>query len=158
MKKQILTLALMALTGLAACSLRADTTNTTAAVTNAVAAVTNAVAAATTAPLTNGPSVEQRLESMEAYFQNADPTATYKDTNGNYTVNFGLGGNIINTNLMNSTGSYVSYPGAGHNAWLLTSTALVLFMTLPGLALFYGGMVRKKNILSVMAPVIPPLP
>ena len=43
------------------------------------------------------------------------------------------------------------YPGAGHNAWLLTSTALVLFMTLPGLALFYGGMVRKKNVLSVLA-------
>ena len=43
------------------------------------------------------------------------------------------------------------YPGAGHNAWLLTSTALVLFMTLPGLALFYGGLVRKKNVLSVLA-------
>jgi Amt family ammonium transporter len=33
---------------------------------------------------------------------------------------------------------------------MLTSTALVLFMTIPGLALFYGGMVRSKNILSVM--------
>jgi len=33
----------------------------------------------------------------------------------------------------------------------MTSTALVLFMTLPGLALFYGGLVRKKNVLSVMA-------
>src|SRR6478736_5729941 len=39
---------------------------------------------------------------------------------------------------------------AGHNAWMLTSTALVLFMTAPGLALFYGGLVRKKNVLSVM--------
>lgn len=39
---------------------------------------------------------------------------------------------------------------AGHNAWMLTSCALVLFMTAPGLALFYGGLVRKKNILSVM--------
>ena len=36
-------------------------------------------------------------------------------------------------------------------AWILTSTALVLLMTLPGLALFYGGMVRKKNIISVVA-------
>ena len=36
-------------------------------------------------------------------------------------------------------------------AWILTSTALVLLMTLPGLALFYGGMVRKKNIISVIA-------
>ncbi len=39
---------------------------------------------------------------------------------------------------------------AGHNAWMLTCTALVLFMTAPGLAMFYGGLVRKKNVLSVM--------
>lgn len=38
----------------------------------------------------------------------------------------------------------------GNTAWMLTSTALVLFMTLPGLALFYAGMVRKKNILATM--------
>lgn len=38
----------------------------------------------------------------------------------------------------------------GNSAWVLTSTALVLFMTLPGLALFYGGLVRSKNVLSVM--------
>ena len=38
----------------------------------------------------------------------------------------------------------------GDTAWMLASTALVLFMTLPGLALFYGGMVRKKNVLSVV--------
>jgi len=42
-------------------------------------------------------------------------------------------------------------PGPGHNAWMMTSSALVLFMTLPGLALFYGGLVRRKNVLSVMA-------
>ena len=39
----------------------------------------------------------------------------------------------------------------GDTAWMLTSTAFVLLMTLPGLALFYGGMVRKKNLLSTMA-------
>lgn len=39
---------------------------------------------------------------------------------------------------------------SGDTAWMLISTALVLFMTIPGLALFYGGMVRAKNILSVM--------
>ncbi len=39
---------------------------------------------------------------------------------------------------------------AGDTAWLLTSTALVLFMTIPGLALFYGGLVRTKNVLSVL--------
>lgn len=39
---------------------------------------------------------------------------------------------------------------SGNTAWMLTSTALVLFMTIPGLALFYAGMVRAKNVLSVM--------
>jgi ammonium transporter, Amt family len=39
---------------------------------------------------------------------------------------------------------------AGDTAWMLTSTALVLFMTVPGLALFYGGMVRKKNVLATL--------
>ncbi|MFN3594955.1 MAG: ammonium transporter [Thiobacillaceae bacterium] len=39
---------------------------------------------------------------------------------------------------------------AGNTAWMLTATALVLFMTIPGLALFYGGMVRKKNVLGTM--------
>lgn len=39
---------------------------------------------------------------------------------------------------------------SGDTAWVLTSTALVLFMTLPGLALFYGGLVRSKNVLSVL--------
>ena len=38
----------------------------------------------------------------------------------------------------------------GDTAWMLTSTALVLMMTIPGLALFYGGMVRKKNVLAVL--------
>ena len=39
---------------------------------------------------------------------------------------------------------------SGDTAWMLTATALVLFMTIPGLSLFYGGMVRSKNILSVL--------
>ena len=42
----------------------------------------------------------------------------------------------------------------GNTAWILTSTALVLFMTLPGLALFYGGLVKSKNILSVLMQCI----
>jgi Amt family ammonium transporter len=145
MKKLILSLALIVSATLGTFTARADGTNAPAP---AAAPATNAPVAAWT---TNAPTIEQRLESVEAYFQNGDPTATYKDTNGNWTVNFALAGNIINTNLANSTGANVSYPGAGHNAWLLTSTALVLFMTLPGLALFYGGMVRRKNVLSVMA-------
>ena len=43
-----------------------------------------------------------------------------------------------------------SAQSAGDNAWMLTSAALVLLMTGPGLALFYGGLVRKKNILATM--------
>ncbi len=43
---------------------------------------------------------------------------------------------------------------AGHNAWMLTCCALVLFMTAPGLAMFYGGLVRKKNVLGVMMQCI----
>jgi Amt family ammonium transporter len=45
----------------------------------------------------------------------------------------------------------VDVAGPGHNAWMMTCAALVLFMTLPGLALFYGGLVRRKNVLSVCA-------
>ena len=53
---------------------------------------------------------------------------------------------------VNNTGQKnLKTAGPGHNAWMMTSTALVLFMTLPGLALFYGGLVRGKNVLSVLA-------
>jgi len=46
----------------------------------------------------------------------------------------------------------------GDTAWILTSSALVLMMTIPGLALFYGGLVRSKNILSTLMPAcsVPP--
>ena len=43
-----------------------------------------------------------------------------------------------------------AFADTGDTAWMLTSTALVLFMTLPGLALFYGGLVQAKNVLSVL--------
>jgi Amt family ammonium transporter len=72
-------------------------------------------------------SVTERLEDLEAYVNNGVRNAT--------------------TNAP----SKVAGPGPGHNAWMMTSTALVLFMTLPGLALFYGGLVRRKNVLSVLA-------
>lgn len=45
--------------------------------------------------------------------------------------------------------SMPAYADTGDTAWILTATALVLFMTLPGLALFYGGLVQAKNLLSV---------
>src|SRR5688572_18251713 len=51
----------------------------------------------------------------------------------------------------NAATALATSSGPGHNAWQMTSTALVLFMTLPGLALFYGGLVRRKNVLSVLA-------
>ncbi len=71
------------------------------------------------------PSLEQRIADLEAYINNTERTP--------------------------DVASKIPGPGPGHNAWQMISTALVIFMTLPGLALFYGGLVRKKNILSVMA-------
>jgi Amt family ammonium transporter len=90
----------------------------------APAAAAEAPAAATEAAPA-GPTLEQRLADIEAYMNNV-PRADLAT-------------------------SLVPGPGPGHNAWQMTSTALVLFMTLPGLALFYGGLVRKKNVLSVLA-------
>jgi Amt family ammonium transporter len=54
---------------------------------------------------------------------------------------------------INNTGAtnLVGVPGPGHNGFMMICAALVLFMTLPGLALFYGGLVRTKNVLSVVA-------
>ena len=79
---------------------------------------------------TTSPSLEQRVSDLEAYVNNS--------ARGTDTPNA-------------QAGSRVSGPGPGHNAWLMTSALLVLFMTLPGLALFYGGLVRQKNVLSVLA-------
>ena len=87
------------------------------------------------------PTVEQRLEDLEAYINNAGRQA---DTDTNH-VSSKLGS-------VNDKGDkFTANPGPGYNAWQMTSTALVLFMTLPGLALFYGGLVRRKNVLSVVA-------
>ena len=82
------------------------------------------------------PTVEQRLASLEAYVANTDPSAALRDARG--TIPAGLATPAGNT------------AGPGHNAWMMVSAALVLFMTLPGLALFYGGLVRAKNVLSIM--------
>jgi len=84
---------------------------------------------AAAAPKLKAPSVEERLADLEAY------------------VNNGPRGNAANTNL----DTKVAGPGPGHNAFQMICAALVLFMTLPGLALFYGGLVRRKNVLSVLA-------
>ncbi len=81
------------------------------------------------------PTLEQRVAGLEAYIGNGDPTP--KDAAGQPAAG-------VKT-------ATLGVAGPGHNAWLMTSSALVLFMTLPGLALFYGGLVRKKNVLSVVA-------
>tara|TARA_Y100001936_G_scaffold138141_1_gene134940 strand:+ start:4967 stop:6199 length:1233 start_codon:yes stop_codon:yes gene_type:complete len=60
---------------------------------------------------------------------------------------------LILTILFIPLKSYASMD-SGDTSWILTSTALVLFMTLPGLALFYGGLVRSRNVLSVLMQCI----
>jgi Amt family ammonium transporter len=79
-------------------------------------------AAATPADAAPVPTVDERLADLEGYVKNAAPTSQLKDT-----------------------------PGPGHNGFIMICAALVLFMTLPGLALFYGGLVRSKNVLSICA-------
>ncbi len=91
------------------------------------------------------PTLDQRVQQLEAYITNSDPSAPLKDTAGK------LPAGIKTAIVDNSGASPVFSPGPGHNAWMMTSSALVLFMTLPGLALFYGGLVRRKNVLSVCA-------
>jgi Amt family ammonium transporter len=56
----------------------------------------------------------------------------------------------INTRLAAMEAATRSAQSAGDNAWMLVSSALVLMMTAPGLALFYGGLVRRKNVLGTM--------
>ena len=96
---------------------------TRAAEADAVAADKTAAAPAVAAPAVL--TIDQRISDLEAY------------------VNNGARGTAAPSNI--------SGPGPGHNGWQMVATALVLFMTLPGLALFYGGLVRRKNVLSVLA-------
>jgi len=91
----------------------------------AVAVVTETVVVETAEATPAEPTVEQRIADLEAYVNNGARTP--------------------------DVASKIAGPGPGHNAWQMTSTALVLFMTLPGLALFYGGLVRSKNVLSILA-------
>jgi Amt family ammonium transporter len=93
---------------------------------------TNAAPAAPATPAAKAdPDTNQRLADLEAYVSN------------------GARGSEADNAKVSSKLDGV--PGPGHNAWMMASAALVLFMTLPGLALFYGGLVRRKNVLSVMA-------
>src|SRR4051794_25040681 len=56
----------------------------------------------------------------------------------------------VSTRIATLEAATKSAQSAGDNAWMLMSSALVLMMTGPGLALFYGGLVRRKNVLSTM--------
>src|SRR5512133_1772430 len=87
-------------------------------------AATEATVVAADSSQAHGEALEDRIGDLEAYINNGARVA--KD-------------------------SKVSGAGPGHNGWMVVCAALVLFMTLPGLALFYGGLVRTKNVLSVMA-------
>ena len=89
---------------------------------SAMAQPAPAAAPAAAAAPAPAPTSDERIAALEAYVTNGDPGK-----------------------------SLTGVAGPGHNAWMMTSAALVLFMTLPGLALFYGGLVRKKNVLSVLA-------
>jgi len=95
----------------------------------AITAISSSLFAQAATPASS-PSLEQRVSDLEAYVNNS-----------------ARGADAANA----QAGSNISGPGPGHNAWLMTSALLVLFMTLPGLALFYGGLVRQKNVLSVLA-------
>lgn len=79
------------------------------------------------APAAPERTMQERLEDLEAYVNNGARNAS--------------------TNAPTKIGG----AGPGHNGFQMVCTALVLFMTLPGLALFYGGLVRRKNVLSVLA-------
>jgi Amt family ammonium transporter len=90
----------------------------------------NSFAQTSTSTPAAAPSLEQRVADLEAYVNNSSRGADA--TNAQVSSN-------------------ISGSGPGHNAWMMTAAALVLFMTLPGLALFYGGLVRGKNVLSILA-------
>ncbi len=125
MKKILLTLAFITSLGAVPLSLRAaDAANASVPVV--------AVVAPTNAPAKKAdPNIEQRIADLEAYVGNGARGSDAADAK-------------ITSKLDGAA-------GPGHNAWMMTSSALVLFMTLPGLALFYGGLVRRKNVLSVLA-------
>jgi Amt family ammonium transporter len=128
-KRWALALTMATLSLASAGALRAQEGTAPAAAAPAAAAPAEtpppAAAAAPAAPATAGPTMAElaaKVAVFEAYLNNATPAAPAP-----------------------------AMPGPGHNGFMMICAALVLFMTLPGLALFYGGLVRKKNVLSVLA-------
>jgi ammonium transporter, Amt family len=80
------------------------------------------------------PELADRVADLEAYIGNGMPPTSAAEFQ-----------------KARKGGAISAVAGPSHNAWMMTCSALVLFMTLPGLALFYGGLVRSKNVLSVLA-------
>jgi Amt family ammonium transporter len=132
MKKLILTLTIATFLGASWAAWAADEP--------AAAAPAAAAAAPAATPKRADPTVEQRLLDLEAYVNNG---ARVADGTNNVSSKLGT--------YDEKSGTFTPSSGPGHNGWMMTSAALVLFMTLPGLALFYGGLVRRKNVLSVLA-------
>src|SRR5213594_54859 len=96
----------------------------------AIIAFSSPLDAQTSTSPSPSPSLEQRVADLEAYVNNS--------ARGADAPNASVPSNIIG-------------PGPADNGWMMTCAALVLFMTWPGLALFYGGLVRAKNVLSILA-------
>jgi len=117
--------ATLAMFGAVTSTLHADTNAPAPAASPAPAATPAASATPTPAP-TPGPfakaSVADQIAFLEAAHSNGAPPPTITPESD-----------------------------PGHNAWMMVSSAFVLMMTLPGLALFYGGLVRSKNVLSIIA-------
>ena len=123
MKKTTLIKSGIAALAIAACGLFTPPSASAQEVVTETVVAETVVATTEAAPAE--PTMEQRIADLEAYVNNGARTP--------------------------DVASKVAGPGPGHNAWQMVSTALVLFMTLPGLALFYGGLVRSKNVLSILA-------
>ena len=127
MRKLLMSLAMATslLTGGVGAALADDASSATAATASAPAAVASTPAAAAQASNVSAAAApDASAASATAAAAPAAPTEPFS----------------VDSSKINS----------GDTAWMLTSTALVLFMTIPGLALFYGGMVRKKNVLATV--------
>ncbi len=112
------------------------------ATTNAITTTTHSNSTATDAVASNSPA-----STSTTVLSNSTPTNPSVSTADSIPAH-----PVVTTAPVEPTSAEATpVLDTGDTAWVLISTALVLLMTIPGLALFYGGMVRKKNVLSTMA-------
>ncbi|MCG8651466.1 MAG: ammonium transporter [Pirellulales bacterium] len=95
----------------------------------------------------DNPSTDNNTQEVTPPENEPAPQADPQEEKAGETESGVTAGALTDDEIANS-------PYAVHNAWMLVCCALVLFMTAPGLAMFYGGLVRKKNVLSVMMQCI----